>query len=417
MSKPTKLPTGVHVRGDSIAIDFRYRGQRCRETLKGLPLTKSNIKFAERLRSTILVEIAQGTFDYAYRFPESRKALLFSGPSAQKKTVNEALDEWLAILKPQVAVSSYRTYRNRVERYVRPAFGKMLLSEITATRVKLWRTELGATLGNKTINEATLALRAILKAAKSDRVIDYNPMEDIENLSIHHDEPDPFTREEINRILSTPTQQHQELNMMQFAFWSGVRLSELISVAWEDVDWKHRTIQIRRARVDRVYKVPKTRHSVRTLELTAPALKALKNQQAHSEMRQAITVPVIQSDNKTVRDEQLRFIFLRTASQTPFPDDGSVREQFWKRHLQRAKVRYRGPNHTRHTFVSQMLTAGLPKDWIAMQCGHTNTTMIDKHYGKWITDEAPNMADLVNERLGLSETEWSHDGHKDQEEN
>ena len=408
------LPEGISLRAGSLVIDFRFRNRRCRETIKNLKPTKTNIKWAQRKRAAILHEIAQETFDYASHFPDSNKAALFSGPQRQPKTVNETLDEWLDILKPQLAASSYRTYKNRANKYIREDFGTSYVHKISRTDIELWRRQLSSRFNNKTINEACLILRAIFQTAKADRLIDYNPMEDLKNLAIHHDEPDPFTRNEINRILATPTPKTQELNMIQFAFWSGVRLSELISLAWEDMDWERKTIQVRRARVDRVYKVPKTRHSVRTIELTAPAIDALHQQRSFTEMQQPIDVTVVQADNKTQRNEQLRFIFHRSNYATPFPDDGTVREQFWKNHLKRAKVRYRGPNHTRHTFVSQMLTAGMPKDWIAMQCGHTNTAMIDKHYGKWITEEAPNMADIANERLGLSKSEWSHDGHTNQ---
>ena len=410
------LPEGISLRAGSIVIDFRFRNQRCRETIKNLTPTKPNIRWAQRKRAAILHEIAQGTFEYADHFPDSNKAALFSGPKVKRKPVNELLDEWLDIQKPQIAVSSYRTYKNRANTYIRPEFGNQYLDEIKRSDIELWRRNLSTRFNNKTINEACLILRALFQTAKADRLIDYNPMEDLKNLSVHHDEPDPFTRDEIERILSTPSQQHQELNMVQFAFWSGVRLSELISLAWEDVDWSRKTIQVRRARVDRVYKVPKTRHSIRTIELTAPAIAALQQQRPFSEMQNPVKVTVIQADNKTKRTEQLRFIFKRTQTNTPFPDDGSVRERFWSNHLKRAQVRYRGPNHTRHTFVSQMLTAGMPKDWIAMQCGHTNTAMIDKHYGKWISEEAPNMASMANERLGLSESKWSHDGHTDQKQ-
>lgn len=63
--------------------------------------------------------------------------------------------------------------------------------------------------------------------------------------------------------------------------------------------------------------------------------------------------------------------------------------RFFEIHCKLANVRYRGPNQARHTYASQLLTKGAPKEWIAGQMGHTTTKMIDDHYGKWIVDDAP----------------------------
>jgi integrase len=65
----------------------------------------------------------------------------------------------------------------------------------------------------------------------------------------------------------------------------------------------------------------------------------------------------------------------------------------------------------RDTFISQLLTAGIPKEWIIRQVGHTSTRMIDEHYGKWISEDAAGMAAFVSEKLGVSEglvPKWSH---------
>jgi integrase len=83
--------------------------------------------------------------------------------------------------------------------------------------------------------------------------------------------------------------------------------------------------------------------------------------------------------------------------------DGTVRDRFWKHHLIKAGVRYRGPNHARHTFASQLLSTGMiSKDWIAQQMGHTSTKMLDDHYAKWIPEDAPPMANMINKIMGFS---------------
>ena len=38
----------------------------------------------------------------------------------------------------------------------------------------------------------------------------------------------------------------------------------------------------------------------------------------------------------------------------------------------------------------------------ARQLGHTDTTMVKKHYGRWIQKDTPNMAGQVSQMLGYT---------------
>ena len=297
-SKQHKLPAGVEVRANSIRIKFSYRGQWCRETLKNLDVTTGNINFAKGKLASIKHEIATNGFDYASHFPESKRALVFSGPKATRKTVEVAIDEWLEIKKTKVAHSTYSGYKSKANAHVKPKFGDLLLQDLNFTMIEHWRTSELLSLKNKTINEIMIVMRGILKAAKADRIIDYNPSSDIENLVVEHVVPDPFTRSEINSILNTHTNRIQELNMISFNFWTGLRISELIALSWKDVDLKKGIIKVRRAKVKSKYKIPKTRDSVRDIELLQPAIEALKEQMRYSYNIPAVDVEVIQRDNK-----------------------------------------------------------------------------------------------------------------------
>ncbi|AOE81136.1 hypothetical protein A7318_21875 [Pseudomonas lurida] len=76
----------------------------------------------------------------------------------------------------------------------------------------------------------------------------------------------------------------------------------------------------------------------------------------------------VERNNKTVRPQKLRFVFLNTKSGLPHAKDFVVRDQFFKAHLLAAGVRYRGPGQCRHTYAGQLLTTGVAStDWIAEQ--------------------------------------------------
>lgn len=62
----------INVRGNKLALDFRYKGQRCREQTK-LEDTSSNRKRLKNILERIEAEILLNTFNYAEYFPNSNR--------------------------------------------------------------------------------------------------------------------------------------------------------------------------------------------------------------------------------------------------------------------------------------------------------------------------------------------------------
>ena len=46
------------------------------------------------------------------------------------------------------------------------------------------------------------------------------------------------------------------------------------------------------------------------------------------------------------------------------------------------------PKDLRDTFASQLLTAGMPLDYIKRQLGHSSVTTTEAHYARWCSREA-----------------------------
>jgi integrase len=196
-------------------------------------------------------------------------------------------------------------------------------------------------------------------------------------------DPNPFTLEEIETICTTPTNNLAARNLAQFMLWTGPRPSEALALAWEDVNLKEGYLYIRRALVTGKYKSTKTRRSRRIVELLPKALAALESQQQFTLQKEKQAIDVIQIDNRTLRTETIRSVFLNRHTQKPYPRSDAYINSFWKTHLKKAGVTYRGVNQCRHTFASQMLSIPeVPDAWIVQQLGHADTTMLYKHYGQ-----------------------------------
>ena len=257
------------------------------------------------------------------------------------------------------------------------------------------------TVTHCTVNDIFTVVRGVWANAFQDGLIRANPLERITNVERDslEDTADPFTREGLDRIAAINTTRRGDINMIMFSCWSGLSLSEVIALAWEDIDTVKCTVSVRRARVLNQYKVPKERGRVREIELIEPAKYWLKEQMHHTMMQLPIELDIKQRDNITSKKESVRFVFLNGKSGQPWYDH-SVRRWFTGI-LKRAKLRHRGPNQCRHTFASQMLSNHVPLEWIARQLGHFDTSMIKKHYGKWIPKDSKSMADQVSGMLGF----------------
>jgi len=140
----TKLPKGVEIHGNRLRISFMYGKKRCREPLPGVAkITKSAIAYAERKRQSILTEIREDRFNYALHFPDSKNAKLFSGwggPDIQK-TVEEALEEWLAFQERVRAPSTFRNYRSKSRKLTRK-WPRNRLCDIKKSEIEMFQSEL-----------------------------------------------------------------------------------------------------------------------------------------------------------------------------------------------------------------------------------------------------------------------------------
>jgi integrase len=315
-----------------------------------------------------------GNFNYSDFFPNSPRAKQLS--KVIRKSIGQALDEFLIALKQRVESSTYRDYNSAVEFHLRPRFGKIQLSELSTADIRAWLASLE--ISNKRKNNILIPLRAVLGDAFADEILKRNPADRIRNLPNQLDEPDPFTPEEIQKILSVCC--GQAANLFQFAFWTGLRTSEQIALEWGDVDWNKGVVRVRRASVRKVVKQPKTKSGEREVLLLSPALEALNGQKQFTLLRGGR-------------------VFHNPRTNKPWETDGQIRKTAWEPALRRAGVPYRNPYQTRHTYASTILSAGENPLWVAQQMGHKDWGMIRKRYGRWIPEVDRSAGQRIMERL------------------
>lgn len=368
----------------SIEISFYFQGKRCRERLPGEP-TVANLKKAHRLRQSILQAIYDGSFQYHKTFPDSKRAEIFAKQPGDVETLGDYLEKWLDRKEKHVKASTFDGYRMTVNMWI-DRLGKEMLSDLKRKHI---RDELDKmTCTNKTLSNRQSVLRAALDDAVNDELITVNPLfgwtYKIPEAPKEEDDVDPFSAEERELILEG-CGEIAERNMFKFAFWTGLRTSEFTAVRWSDIDWHRSVIRISRSWTTTA-KAPedtKTKAGRREVKLLAPALEALEAQKPLT----------LLADGE---------IFLNPRTGRPWRGKNPVRTA-WARAVKKAKVAYRKPYQTRHTYASMMLSAGEPPMWVAKQMGHSSWVITARIYARWMPSADVDAGGKAVEKFGSAD--------------
>lgn len=375
------------VSASSIEISFTYQGKRCREKVKLQP-TPANLKRAERHRAAILDAIEKGTFDYAATFPRSKRAPLFSDQPGAAITVERYLSNWWRAEEKELKASTRAVDRRVLFNQIIPQFGELALTDLKWHMIRDWAKSQG--WGRKTQNNKLSVLRRALNDAVEQELIHHHPMANKiirrrksrnESAATTKTKIDPFSHEERTALINTAYGQMR--NLVQFGFWTGLRLSELFALNWGNVDWINKRIYVEGAltQVAEEIEETKTEAGERAVYLMPPALGALKAQKEHT---------FLQGDE----------IFQNPHTKKRWTGDMALRARQWKTLCKRGGVRYRPPGQMRHTFASMTLMAGESPQWVAAQMGHTDWTFTARVYYRWIPKDAGDAGQKVVMKWG-----------------
>lgn len=267
------------------------------------------------------------------------------------------------------------------------AFGEIKFAELTQSNIDLFIADLTTVrhYANSTVNQYLGFLRDITQRAYKDGVIAHDFMANKHNLPRDEESiADPFTVNEIQLLLSKKAQYPVETALIQLNICTGLRISELFAISREHINLIEKTLTVQYAVVEKAYKIPKTKGSKRTIPLNQQAIEAILVLMAHTEKRPATSLLIDTNDRSKPRNVELHLLALDTRTKQFYVDDQDFRDRFFKQHCQDCGVRYRPPSQLRHTYASQMITAGMPIAMIARNMGHVDVDMVTKRYGKII---------------------------------
>ncbi|ELL9508212.1 DUF3596 domain-containing protein [Escherichia coli] len=415
----TSYPTGVENHGGSLRIWFHYNGKRVRENL-GVPDTAKNRKIAGELRTSVCFAIRMGNFDYAAQFPESPNLKHF-GLGKKEITIKALSEKWLDLKKIEIGCNAFNRYQS-VVRNMLPRIGESrLASSVTKEDLLFIRKDLltgyhnlsnGKTTPVKgrsvvTVNYYMTTIAGMFQFAADNGYTESNPFNGLTPLKRSRTEPDPLTHDEFIRFIDACHHQ-QTKNLWSLAVYTGIRHGELISLAWEDIDLKAKTMTIRRNYTKLgEFTLPKTEAGTdRVIHLVQPAIETLKSQAEMTRFGTQYQIDVkLREFGRTVSHE-CTFVFnpqlVKKCQQAGYHYKADSIRDSWASALRRAGLRHRKAYQSRHTYACWALAAGANPSFIANQMGHANAQMVFNVYGAWMKDNNIGQIELLNKELAES---------------
>jgi integrase len=383
-----------------LVIDFTYRGVRCREQTL-LADTKANRKVAQTLVDKVVAAISAGQFDYGKFFPSSRLAPRFSStgdaldgesarsapaappaaatlglappPSAVAAAVSatptfaEFAEQWVNEHQVEWRRSHIRVLQSTLQGHLLPRFGTRPVGSISKADVLAFRSTLcslpgrnHATLSPKRVNGILALMRQILGEA-AERHGFANPMLNLKTLRLKKSDVEPFTLDEVQRMLSTVRADYRDYFVVRF--FTGMRTGECHGLKWKYVDFDSRIIRIRETIVLGEDEYTKTDSSQRDIQMSQPVFEALQRQ--HQATARLSAYVFCNREGKPL-------------------DNKNFTDRVWYPLLRHLGLGERRPYQMRHTAATLWLASGEAPEWIARQLGHASTEMLFRVYSRYV---------------------------------
>lgn len=287
-------------------------------------------------------------------------------------TLKDWFEIWLdTIVKTKVKLSTYNSYKSKVQLHILPSIGAIRLNELAPTDVDQWILKLSLTLSPNSVHAVYRVLKNGLSQAVQQDVLKKNPALNIDLPKLEKQRVRAFSLEQQKKIKEAVSTDEKYLPIM-LALETGMRIGEISALRWTDINFSEKTIHIQRTlqrlQVDigktaLVEGTPKTFQSERILPLSNQLEVYLRTIKKSSK-----SLYVVGLDDSCTEPRTITYRFKKLLEQ-----------------LQITQL----PFHAlRHTFATRCLELGVNIATISSMLGHTSTKMtLDIYTNSFMKDE------------------------------
>jgi len=292
-------------------------------------------------------------------------------------------DLWLtSYAETKTKPSTLRSYKDIITNHLMPVMGDYLLTEINTGMLQQYVAMRLKKVKPKTVINELVPLKLMFKHAVRWGYLKNNPAEYVERPRVEKEEMEILSPMGIRLLLENVTPKY--LPFFLTAILTGMRRGELLALKWYDIDWIHNQIYVRRSLWRGQFVTPKSKSSVRRIDMSPFLSIELKKYFLASPFKNS-------TDLVFCNDEG-----------NPVNADSIVRRQFLPA-LRRAEIRRVRFHDLRHTNVALRIEQGQNIKYIQNQLGHASIQTTLDRYGHLINDVNTEQAKKLDSILGFVE--------------
>lgn len=303
--------------------------------------------------------------------PEITKS--YSSNMTFKQLANYYINEHCEIHCKQTSINLYRGYLNNNLSKILQQKAKSIKKRDIDLLIIEWKQK---ELKNKTINDILGFVRSVFNYGLKNKWVSETPLNNVEKLPKEQKNVKFLNEDEIkifvNFISGFKLTQYAALLT---ALYSGMRISELLAIEWQDIDFVNKTVNVNKQYYKGQLSPPKTYKSTRLIYLPDFVIRVLKKLK---------TNPVCLS----------KIVFCgKTGS---YINQNKFVKNYFKKAMKILGKEHYNFHCLRHTYATYLLSNGIPLKFVQEQLGHSTAQTTLNVYSHV-------MPNIKNEAMGLFE--------------
>ena len=314
-----------------------------------------------------------------------------------KLTYTQWLDIWTTEYLVNVKPATFRTYTSFIENHIKPSLGGVKLSDLKPHMIQTFINSLNG-LATGSVHLVYRLLHASLEKALTLEYLPKNPIDHCVLPKREQKNINPLKDEEVSAILKAAKGDLLE-NLFLVALFTGMRISEICGLCWDQIDMQNATILVDRQlsasthRKKELFTSPKSGKSrlLKTAPSVMVALKDQKRRQAEMQLKAG-----------AVWDNSNSLVFTT-------PEGKHINQmratRAFKAILNKAGIDDIRFHDLRHTYAVNAIRAGDDIKTIQGNLGHATAAFTLDKYGhytdKMRDDSAARMEAFIKSNLNL----------------